>query len=112
MHTDVTHRKTDTAIVICIDGDLTTNTSPDAESEILEILDGEKKHVVINVENVNFIASTGLRVILSLGKKLGAKGLKLTVCSMNASTKSVLEMSGFTKLFPAYASEAEALDSL
>jgi len=112
MHTEVTHRATDAAMVIYVDGDLTTNTSPDVEAEILEVLEGESKHVVINVEKVNFIASTGLRVILSLGKRLSGQGLKLTVCSMNSSTKSVFEMSGFTKLFPTYANESEALENL
>ena len=112
MHTEVTHRTTDTAVVIYVDGDLTTNTSPDVETEILEVIEGEGKHVVINVEKVNFIASTGLRVILALGKKLSGQGLKLTVCSMNPSTKSVFEMSGFTKLFPTYANEEEALKGL
>jgi anti-anti-sigma factor len=112
MHTEVTHRATDAAMIIYVDGDLTTNTSPDVEAEILEILQGETKHLVIDVEKVNFIASTGLRVILALGKRLNSQGLKLTVCSMNPSTKSVFEMSGFTKLFPTYENEAEALDSL
>ena len=112
MHTEVTHRATDSAIVIYLDGDLTTNTSLDVQSEILAVLEGEEKHVVINVEKVNFIASTGLRVILSLGKKLTAQGCKLTVCSMNPSTRSVFDMSGFSKLFPTYPSENEALDNL
>ena len=112
MQTEVTHRETDTAMVIYVDGDMTTNTSPDVEAEILEILEGLEKHVVINVENVNFIASTGLRVILSLGKKLSGRSLKLTVCSMNPSTQTVFEMSGFTKLFPTYSDEEEALQSL
>jgi anti-anti-sigma factor len=112
MHTEVTHRATDAAIVIYVDGDMTTNTSPDVEAEILEALASESKHVVINVEKVNFIASTGLRVILALGKKLSGQGLKLTVCSMNPSTQSVFEMSGFTKLFPTYANELEALENL
>jgi anti-anti-sigma factor len=99
-------------MVIYVEGDLTTNTSPDVEAEILEVLEGEAKHVVINVEKVNFIASTGLRVILALGKRLSGQGLKLTVCSMNPSIQSVFKMSGFTKLFPTYANEAEALENL
>lgn len=112
MHAEVTHRETDTAIVIYVDGDLTTNTSPDVEGEIAELLEGRDKDVIINVEKVNFIASTGLRVILALGKKLGGKGRKLFVCSMNSSTASVFQMSGFTKIFPTYANEEEALKSL
>jgi len=112
MHAEVTHRETNTAIVIYVDGDLTTNTSPDVEGEIAELLEGRDKDVIINVEKVNFIASTGLRVILALGKKLSGKGRKLFVCSMNSSTKSVFQMSGFTKIFPTYANEEEALEKL
>ncbi len=112
MHTEVTYRSTDNGLVIYIDGDLTTNTSPEVEAEILEVLENELNNVVINVEKVNFIASTGLRVILALGKRLNVKGHKLTVCSMNPSTKSVFEMSGFTKIFSTYADESEALRNL
>ena len=52
-----------------------------------------------------FIASTGLRIILALGKKMKASGSELVVCSMNKTTKSVFEMSGFTKLFKIFDTE-------
>jgi anti-sigma B factor antagonist len=112
MHMEVTSRSSDKAIVIYVDGDLTTTSSPKVESEINEILEETTNNVVINVEHVNFIASTGLRIILALGKRLNSKGLKLTVCSMNATTKSVFDMSGFTKLFPIFETEAEALENM
>jgi anti-sigma B factor antagonist len=109
---EVTSKSSENAIVIYVDGDLTTNSSPEVEAEINEILEAAANNVVINVERVNFIASTGLRVILALGKRLDGEGFKLSVCSMNSSTKSVFEMSGFTKLFPIFETEEEALQSL
>ncbi len=112
MHMEVTSKSVDKAIVIYVDGDLTTNSSPVVETEINAILEGAVTNVVINVEKVNFIASTGLRIILKLGKRLGNEELQLVVCSMNATTKSVFEMSGFTKMFPAFETEDEALESL
>ncbi len=112
MHMEVTSKSSDNAIVIYVDGDLTTNSSPEVEAEINEILEEAANNVVINVERVNFIASTGLRVILALGKRLDGEGLKLSVCSMNPSTKSVFEMSGFSKLFPIFDTEEDALESL
>lgn len=112
MHMEVTSKSVDKAIVIYVDGDLTTNSSPVVETEINAILEGAVTNVVINVEKVNFIASTGLRIILKLGKRLGNEDLQLVVCSMNATTKSVFEMSGFTKMFPAFETEDEALESL
>ena len=112
MHMEITSKSTDKAIVIYVDGDLTTASSPGAEAEIKEILEGTTANVVINVELVNFIASTGLRIILALGKRLNGEGLKLIVCSMNVTTKSVFKMSGFSKLFPTFETEEEALESL
>jgi anti-anti-sigma factor len=107
---DVTSKTTGEAIVFYIDGDLTTNQSPEAESEINSILEStECKLVVINVEKVNFIASTGLRIILAIGKRLKASGNELVVCSMNQTTKSVFKMSGFTRLFRIFDTEQEAL---
>ena len=112
MHMEVTSKSSDKAIVIYVDGDLTTASSPEVEAEINAILEEAVTNVVINVEKVNFIASTGLRIILKLGKRLRNEDLQLVVCSMNATTKSVFEMSGFTKMFPAFETEDEALESL
>lgn len=112
MHMEVTSKNAGEAIVIYVDGDLTTNSSPIAEAEINQILDGTASNVVINVERVNFIASTGLRIILVLGKRLKGDGLKLIMCSMNETNKSVFNISGFSKLFPIFDTEDEALESL
>jgi anti-sigma B factor antagonist len=109
---EITSKSTDKAIVLYVDGDLTTASSPEAEAEIKEILEGAATNVIINVEMVNFIASTGLRIILALGKRLDGEGQKLLVCSMNATTKSVFQMSGFSKLFPIFETEEKALESL
>ncbi len=112
MHMEVTSKSVDKAIVIYVDGDLTTNSSSVVETEINAILEEAVTNVVINVEKVNFIASTGLRIILKLGKRLRNEDLQLVVCSMNATTKSVFEMSGFNRMFPIFETEDEALESL
>lgn len=112
MHIEVTSKSVDKAIVIYVDGDLTTTSSPLVEAEINEILEGSDTNVVINIEKVNFIASTGLRIIMVLGKRLNKGGLKLIMCSMKDTTESVFKISGFSKLFPIFATEEEALESL
>ena len=112
MHMEITSKRVGNAIVIYVDGDLTTTSSPQVEAEISEILEGTDTNVVINVEKVNFISSTGLRIILVLGKRLNKGGLKLIMCSMNATIKSVFKISGFSKLFPEFETEEEALESL
>ena len=107
---EVTNQTKGEAIVFYLNGDLTTTSSPEAQTDINEALESaECKLVVINVENVNFIASTGLRVMLALGKKLKASGTELVVCSANPTNKSVFKMSGFTRIFSIFDTEEEAL---
>ena len=107
---EVTNQTKGEAIVFYLNGDLTTTSSPEAQAEINEALESaECKLVVINVEKVNFIASTGLRVMLALGKKLKASGTELVVCSANSTNKSVFKMSGFTRIFSIFDTEEEAL---
>jgi anti-sigma B factor antagonist len=60
---------------------------------------------------VDFIASTGLRVILATGKKLMATSGKLVICCLNPTVAEVFRMSGFSSMFPVFATEEEALAS-
>jgi anti-sigma B factor antagonist len=90
MHVEVSSKSLDKAIVVYVNGNLTTNSSPEAQDQIDQIIGDMMNNVVINVEKVDFIASTGLRIILALGKQLKSEGFKLTVCSMNETTKSDL----------------------
>ncbi len=107
---EVTSKTKGEAIVIYLNGELTTTNSPEAQTEINEVLKSAKcKLVVINVEKVDFIASTGLRIILALGKKLQESGTELVVCSANPTNKSVFKMSGFTRIFSIFDTEEEAL---
>lgn len=107
---EVTSKAKGEAIVFYIDGELTTTSSPEAQTEINEVLESAKcKLVVLNLEKVDFIASTGLRIILKLGQELQASGTELVVCSANQTNKSVFKMAGFSKLFKILDTEEEAL---
>ncbi len=77
MHMEVTSKSSEQVIIIYVDGDLTTNSSPEVEAEIKAILEGTAKNVIINIERVNFIASTGLRIILAIGKRLNKSPFQL-----------------------------------
>ena len=48
-------------------------------------LDPATDHVVVDFEQVAFISSAGLRVVLMLAKQLRKRGAQLAACSLNAS---------------------------
>lgn len=97
--------------IIAFEGNLDTNTSPEAESVINELIDAGKQKVLVNFEQLNFISSAGLRVLLATVKKLNASNGELRICSLNATVQEVFDISGFVTILNVKNTEEEALSS-
>jgi len=97
--------------IVAFEGNLDTNTSPEAESKINELIDAGKQKLLVNFEQLNFISSSGLRVLLATVKKLNASGGDLRICSLNATVQEVFDISGFITILKVKNTEEEALSS-
>jgi anti-anti-sigma factor len=107
---DIEHKDKDEVTIVYFFGKMDTRTSPDAEKYVNQLIDEGDKNILMNFEELDFISSTGLRVILATGKKLMGSG-KLAICNPNITVNDVLKMSGFNKMFGVYDTEEEALKS-
>lgn len=67
--------------------------------ELLKGAVGEEKNVVLNLAELTFISSAGLRIILGLGKVLNIKGGKVYLCHVPPQIMKVFEMTGMTTIF-------------
>lgn len=108
---DITSRDESGITVVEIEGKMNTGASPDAEKFLNALLEDGVTKILLNLENLDFIASTGLRVILATGKKLAGVSGKLAICSPNLTVMDVLKMSGFSQMFNVFDSEEEALSN-
>lgn len=80
---------------IALVGRLDNNTAPELEKELEEILETASK-LVIDMENLEYISSAGLRVILKAQKALAQKeGLKLV--NVSDLVREVFDITGFTE---------------
>ena len=95
--------------VLAFEGNLDTNTSPKAEAKINELIDSGENKLLINFEQLNFISSAGLRVLLATAKKLGPAGGTLRICALNSTVQEVFDISGFGTILNVSATEEEAL---
>jgi anti-sigma B factor antagonist len=100
----------DTKIVM-LNGKLDTNTTPTAETEINTLLDAGANKLLINFEQLSYISSSGLRLLLATAKRLKGSGGDLKVCSLNEMATEVFEVSGFSSILNVFASEQDALGS-
>ena len=69
----------------------------------------EPRILVLDFEEVTYISSAGLRVILSLAKELRNTGTKLALCSLSRPVYDVFSVSGFDQLIAIHASAGDAI---
>ncbi|MEH6549840.1 MAG: STAS domain-containing protein [Pseudomonadales bacterium] len=106
---EITVRDEGDTKVVMLNGKLDTNTTPIAESEINSLLDDGASKLLINFEQVSYISSSGLRLLLATAKRLKGCAGDLRVCSLNEMATEVFEISGFSTILNVFASEQDAL---
>lgn len=70
------------------------------------------KHVVLNLEGITFMDSSGLGVILGRYKEVLQLNGEMVVCSITPSIKRLFEMSGLFKIIRLEVNETYALEAL
>jgi anti-anti-sigma factor len=81
-------------VSVLVNGRLDSLTSPLLESHILPMVPVEKK-LILNLANVEYVSSAGLRVFLMIAKTSNKHACEFVLCEVNENILSVIEMSGF-----------------
>jgi len=68
-----------------------------------------QKALILDFEQVSYISSAGLRVLLVTAKTLQGNGAELALCSLDDPIREVFGISGFDSIIPIHNSRAEAL---
>lgn len=85
-----------TAAVLKIAGMLDTETAPELEKIFDADLTGIND-LVLDFEELEYVSSAGLRVILKVQKLMNAVG-KMTICHVNESIMEIFEITGFDSI--------------
>ena len=84
-------------------------TAPEVESELKRILQDSPKSVLFDFSRTEYVASAGLRVLLSAARTIKKYGGAITLCSLSPQVRHVFEIGGFVQIFTIYSSRDEAL---
>ncbi|MHC4708846.1 MAG: STAS domain-containing protein [Planctomycetota bacterium] len=107
---NISNREEGGVTVVGVEGNLDTNTAPDAQQHLDALQDDEVGKILVNFEQLDYISSAGLRVLLATAKRLGTSGGSLRICGLNETVSEVFEISGFSVILNVFGSEAEALE--
>lgn len=101
--------KHENAVVIKINGRMDAVTAPEFENECNAWLDKGEKAFVIDLGDLEYISSAGLRSILAAAKKLKASQGSIHFCNLAGMVQEVFSISGFSTMFPIHGTLKEAL---
>lgn len=107
---EIIEQKQDDICIFKINGRLDSNTSPELEEKIFGAIKNESCRMIIDFEDLDYISSAGLRVILKASKALKRSEGSIVLCSMQDYVKEVFEIAGFDIFLPIAKKMNDALE--
>ncbi len=108
---EISERSEGTVKVVSLAGRLDAYAANDVEKKLDSLSSIKQLHLVLNLQELEYISSSGLRVILSTLKKTTKQKGEVRLACMNTSVKDVFDIAGFTQFFKVYEKEEEAINS-
>ena len=108
---NVTWERTDGNAVARLAGRIDSSNAAQLQRELEAGLSGDLKVVVLDFEEMSFISSAGLRIVLLIGRELKKRQAQYAICSLSESIRDLFEISGFDQIVPIHGTSARAIDA-
>ncbi len=98
-------------LLVRIGGSLDAENAPKLDKKIHGEIEKGAKNIVCNMESLDYIASAGLGVLISVNDTLQKKGGEIRLSGMSDKIKKIFKLLGFLNLFKIYAADDGAIES-
>jgi anti-sigma B factor antagonist len=109
---EIIEAKQNDITIIELTGRLDTLSSSSLEDKLLETINNNQSKIIIDFSQLDFISSSGLRVLLTAGKQMKSAQGNLVLCSLKDHVKEVFDVAGFSMLFKMFASQEDSIKEL
>ena len=106
---EIIQEKVNDVAIVEIKGRLDVTTASDLEQVFTKLLSENQNKVLVECRELEYISSAGLRVLLNAAKQYNKVSGQILLAGLSQNVKQVFEISGFTSIFPIYATRDEAL---
>jgi anti-anti-sigma factor len=85
--------------ILSVSGKIDGMASAELETILTELLDKGEQKLIVDMKDVYYLSSSGLRVILVATKRLHEKG-KIVLTRLQQDVREIFEMTGFDTIVP------------
>jgi len=104
----ITQNEKDGILELSISGRLDAVSAVEADKTFSSIIDDGNNNLLIDLAELDYISSAGLRVLLVVAKRIQQNRGKVVLCALNANVKEIFEISGFSSIFNIFDGKEEA----
>jgi anti-sigma B factor antagonist/stage II sporulation protein AA (anti-sigma F factor antagonist) len=99
-------------LMVRLEERLDAASSPMVERKINTFIEAGHRKLLLNFASVGYLSSAGMRVLLTLSKKLHGLQGKMVICEVKEEVMEVVRMAGFDRILDILPNEMEALRAL
>lgn len=105
---DVTTQRDGDIATVIVGGIVDMRGAGDLEAALTALLNRRGAKVIVDFAGVELLTSAGIRVLVTVTRRLAAIGGVLTLCALNNHVQRVLDVSGLTNQFTTAPTRADA----
>jgi anti-anti-sigma factor len=121
---EISERRTANIVTLSLSGKLDGTTAKAFEDKILGQIESGDRRFIIDLAQLDYVSSQGLRVFLLAGKRLDSANGKLVLCGFKKTipyhtlnrprdpVREVFDIAGFSSIFSVYGSDDDAIKAL
>lgn len=105
----INHRKVRSYDVLELSGELDAHTASQLENSLKNLIDDERHQIIVNCEDLDYIASAGLGVFMAYIEDVRSLGGDIKLTNMNSKVYNVFDLLGFPTLYDILEKEEDAI---
>lgn len=108
MELDIKTEQSGDVCSVVLDGEVDVYTAPKLKDALVTAIEGGCSNVIINLEQVGFIDSSGLGVLVSALRRARERGGAVRVVCTRDNILKIFRITGLDKVFPIFSDASEA----
>jgi anti-sigma B factor antagonist len=109
---EISEQREGEVVVLGPVGRINNDTSPEFQSRLLSYVGAMGATVVVDLSQVEYVSSAGLRALMTASKQSKASGGRLAVAGLKPVVKEVFNISRFSYVVSVFDTPAQALSAL
>jgi len=108
---NLTHTPMTRVDLLIAEGTINSETAPQFEQALEERLDKGTSNLILDLEQVDYMSSAGLRAMVAAYKRAKSQGGTLVLAAPSDRVREVLDLGGLIEVFPIYEDRLSAVGS-